>query len=245
MSILFFTYGDQKYSNSKIRIKQEAENFKIFDDIKIYGREDIGQDFIDKTLPYINMQRGGGYWLWKPYFLKKTFDKMKDGDYCIYADCGCTINPIGQETLMKYLSLLDEDGSGIFRFSFGGTKELLFTNTKVFEYFGKENDQHFMESDCLMATIMIFKKCQNSIDFVNRLLEIAETEPALFSDEFNEYKKHPNFKDSRHDQSVSACLVKLGKVFIYPDETYAPDMEGWRELFNIKKVPFLATRIRN
>jgi hypothetical protein len=245
MAIYFFSFGDEKYTNSKIRIKQEAENFRIFDDIKIYGREDIGQDFIDKTSPYINMSRGGGYWLWKPYFLKRTFDRMQDGDYCIYTDCGCTINPIGQETLKSYFSLLDEDGSGIFRYSFGGTKELLFTSTKVFEYFGKDNDQGFMESDCLMATILIFKKCQNSTDYVNKFLEIAENEPSLFSDEYNDYKRHPNFIDSRHDQAVSACLAKMGKVFTYQDETYAPDMEGWKYLFNEKKVPFLATRIRN
>lgn len=245
MAIYFFSYGDEKYSNSKIRLQQEADNFKIFDDIKIYGREDIDHEFLKKTSPYINSLRGGGYWLWKPLFLKRTFDKMSEGDYCVYTDCGCTINPIGQETLNQYFSLLDQNGSGLFRFSFGGTKELIFTNTKVFEFFGKDRDQEFMESDCLMATVLIFKKCTNSIAYVNKLFELAENHPILFTDEYNDYKRHPKFLDHRHDQAVSSCLAKFFDVFQFPDETYASDMEGWRYLFLEKKVPFLATRIRN
>ena len=92
--IYFFSYGDDKYKNSKDRIRNEARSF-IFDKVDIYGREDIPFEFIEKTKPYIDMPRGGGYWLRKPFFLKKTFDMMNDGDICVYADAGCTINPNG------------------------------------------------------------------------------------------------------------------------------------------------------
>lgn len=242
--IYFFSYGDHNYTTSKERIKNEAINCGYFDKVDIYGREDLTEDFLKKTEPYINAQKGGGYWLWKPFLLKKTFEKMNYGDYCLYADSGCTINPFGKETLMNYISLLDTNGSGIFRYSFGGTREFIFTNTKVFEYFNKNNDDEFMESDHLMATIMIFKKCQNSVNYIDKLLEIAESNPILFTDHYDEYKRHSKFKGHRHDQSVSSCLAKLYNAFEYQDETYASDIEEWRYLYNEKKIPVLATRIR-
>lgn len=171
---------------------------------------------------------------------------MNDGDYCIYVDAGCTVNPFGKERLDYYLSLLDQSESGIFRYKHGGTREELHTNAKVFEFFGKENDEEFKKTDILMAGVMIFKKNANSQKFVDRYLEIAENHAYLFSDQFNDYNRSPNFHVHRHDQSVSSCLVKLETTnpVIFQDETYAPDMAGWQDLFHNVKVPFLATRIR-
>ena len=35
------------------------------------------------------MKRGGGYWIWKPYFILKTLkEKIKYNDYLIYSDSG-------------------------------------------------------------------------------------------------------------------------------------------------------------
>ena len=249
--IYFFSYGDDNYRNSKIRIEQEAKNSRMFDHIKIYGREHIDIEFLSKTKPYIDMPRGGGYWLWKPFLIKKTFDMMNEGDYCVYADAGCTINPNGKDRLHYYFQLMDKEDTGIFRFFFRGTKELTSTSHKVFEFFGVDKDINFMSSDHLMATVMIFKKCKNSIEFVDKYYDIAISNPDLFSDKYDDYVVNNEFKNHRHDQSISSCLVKLGKFTTISDETYSPDdgatpiPEGFRYLYLVRKVPFLATRIRN
>ena len=248
--IYFFSYGDDNYRSSKIRIEHEARVSGMFDHIKIYGKEDLDLDFLEKTQPYIDMPRGGGYWLWKPFLIKKTFDMMNEGDYCVYADAGCTVNPEGAERLRYYFSLMEKENTGIFRFFFRGTKELMSTNHKVFEFFNVDKDIEFMNSDHLMATVMIFKKCKNSIDFVNKYYEITVNNPDIFSDKYNDYVVNPEYQNHRHDQSVSSCLVKLGKFTTISDETYSPDdgltpvMEGFQHLFFVRKVPFLATRIR-
>lgn len=241
--VYFFSYGDDKYKNSKIRIYQEALRMG-FDDIKIYGPEDISVDFLEKTTPYISHPRGGGYWLWKAFFLKNTFDRIQDGDYVIYADAGCTINQFGKDRLQYYFDLMDSEQTGIFRFSLASFKEEYYTTNKVFEFFGKDNDVDFMGSDHLMATVMIFKKCDNSTEFINRYYDIALNHPEIFSDDFNNYKKRQNFKDHRHDQSVSSCLAKIGKFTSLSDETYGSSREEWIKLVYEKKIPILATRIR-
>jgi hypothetical protein len=251
----FFSYGDDKYKLSKERINFEAKQFG-FDKVNVYGPEDLEQDFISKTHPFISHPRGGGYWLWKPYFLKKTFDMMNDGDICVYADAGCTINPNGLDRFEEYLSTMKKEGTGILRFVFGGCKEEIFTNNKVFEFFGKDEDISFIESDHLMATILIFEKNENSTAFVDKYYQITCTNPEIFSDDFNGYNPRPNYKDHRHDQSVSSCLVKFYKFSTIDDETYCTpevvkmniqpgSMEAWRYLYYENKIPFLATRIRN
>jgi len=244
--VYFFTYGDDRYINSKNRIKNEALTCGYFDVVDIYGREDLSEDFIEKTKPYIDHPRGGGYWIWKTHLLKKTFDKMNDGDYCVYVDAGCTINPMGVDRFKYYLSLLDENGSGIFRLKHGETPVELFTNEKVFEYFDGVDDDQLRKSDILMGGVMIFKKNENSQRFVDRYLEIAENDAYLFSDEYNDYNRTTKLIDHRHDQSVSSCLIRreFANATTFQDETYAPDMEGWQNLYSVIKVPILATRIR-
>ena len=259
MAIYFFTYGDDKYNNSKIRIKEEAINFGMFDDIKIYGPEDVSTYFLTITKPYIDNQKGGGYWLWKSFFLKKTFDMMSDDDYCVYVDSGCMINELGKDRFKEYLNLLEKSDSGILRFSLPGTGEKVFTNSKVFDYF-KENNHIYKKSDRflftlnntdhLIATILIFKKCKISSEYVNRFYEISLSNPDLFSDKYNGVSKNKEFIDHRHDQSVSSCLAKVisNDLVIIPDETFTTETDGyllyWNDLIYNKKIPFLATRIR-
>ena len=241
--IYYFTYGDDKYLNAKLRIKQEAINSKLFDDISVFGRNDIDPSFIEKTEPYINMPRGGGYWLWKPFFLKQIFDKMQEGDYCVYTDAGCMINVNGSQRFNEYLKMIDSHESGILAFELGH-KEKVWSNAKVFEYFNKLNDEDFKESKQLMATIFIAKKCANSQKIVEQYYDLALNHPELFSDEFNDYKRDPSFNDHRHDQTIFSFVRKVNNVCIIEDETWGATNEEWNQIYYEKKIPFLAVRIR-
>lgn len=233
--IYFFTYGDSNYENSKKRIQQEAIRMD-FDDVKIYGREDISQEFLEKTKPYIDMRRGGGYWLWKPYFLKKTFDMMNEGDYCIYADAGCHLNPNGLQRLKWYLETLDINDSGIL--SFAIQPEAEYTNEKVFEFFDIDKNSDVRKTRQYLATILYMRKCENTVNLVNEFYDTAINNSDLFTDTHNEYKRTQQFKDHRHDQSIFSMLRKKHKSIVIPDETYALN---WNDLMH---VPILATRIR-
>ena len=34
-------------------------------------------------------KKGHGYYIWKPYLIQKTMNKMNDGDILLYSDAGC------------------------------------------------------------------------------------------------------------------------------------------------------------
>ena len=95
-----------------------------------------------------------------------------------------------------------------------------------------------------MATILIMRKCEKSISLVNEYYNLALSNPKLFSDDYNKEGNCGRFIDNRHDQSLLSVLRKKhGSVEIL-DETYADTIDGWNNLIYIKKIPFLATRIR-
>jgi len=236
--VYFFSYGDSSYINSKNRIYNEAKNIG-FDDVNVYGPENLPEDFLKKTYPYITHPRGAGYWLWKAFFLKQTFDKMSNDDICIYADAGCHVNIHGKKRLQEYFNLIENDDSGILSFDLGEFKEKMFTNEKVFEYFNiSESNTDIRDTGILVGGILYIRKCKNTTHLINEYYRVAVERPDLFSDEHNNYKRKPEFRDHRHDQSIFSILRKLNGSVVIPDETYAND---WNQLIH---VPILATRIR-
>lgn len=236
--VYFFTYGDNNYINSKNRIMNESKNMG-FDHINIYGPDNLSNEFIKKTYPHISNQRGGGYWLWKAFFLKKTFDIMKDNDFCIYADAGCHVNINGKQRLSEYFKIISNDDSGFLSFELVGLLEKNYTNEKVFEFFNIKEDDQIRETNQLVGGILFLRKCQNTISIVDEYYNLAVENPDLFSDIYNDYKRKKDFKDHRHDQSILGILRKKYKSFKIPDETYSTN---WNDL---KNIPILATRIRN
>ena len=69
--------------------------------------------------------------------------KVKEGEFLVYLDAGCTLNPLGKKRFNEYISLLDNSEYGILSFQMSGNKgpgslemEKKWTIREIFEYFG-------------------------------------------------------------------------------------------------------------
>lgn len=82
-------FGDKKdfiqgktYINYDENFKKQRENaIRLekngnFDKIILYLPTDIDKKFYEKNKNILSQKRSGGYWLWKPYFIVKTLEKM-------------------------------------------------------------------------------------------------------------------------------------------------------------------------
>jgi hypothetical protein len=96
-----------------------------------------------------------------------------------------------------------------------------------------------------MATMIIFRKCDKSLKIINDFYNLSLDDTVLFSDEFNKVGNCERFIDNRYDQSIFSVLRKKYETVEIVDETWAPDNNGWNNLYYVKKIPFLATRIRS
>lgn len=87
---IFITYGNKLYYESLQRIKEQASSVGCFDKIITYTDADLPEEICNHSL--MQYKRGGGYWLWKPYFILKTLlEVAQEGDIVVYSDAGSEV----------------------------------------------------------------------------------------------------------------------------------------------------------
>ena len=57
---------------------------------------------------------GYGYWLWKPYVVKKQLELMNDNEILCYIDAGCVLNnnPTAINRFKKYINIVKNNEYG-------------------------------------------------------------------------------------------------------------------------------------
>lgn len=230
------TYGDDFYKSQREFLRETATASGFFDEIQIFTPGDIDTEFADSRKDILQRKTGGGYWIWKPYFIKKVLGNIETDDVLIYCDAGCMINKAGKERFNDYIDMLIESDTGTIDFKVPH-REYEYTKQEVFDYFG--SSEEIINSDQLMSTILLFRKCAHSSMLVDKWYNTVYDQASLFTDE-QRVHQHPDFIDHRHDQSVFSVIRKTYGANIFTDETYFLDFIRYGQ-----KFPLWAARLRN
>lgn len=215
----FITYGDERFTNSKIRILQEAKNSNFFKTYQIYGPENLSINFKNNFQDILKEKRGGGYWIWKIDIILNKLSQLKDGEFLIYMDCGCSIKKDGIKRLNEYLHLLNNSKYGIISFQLTNELEKEWTTKEIFDYFKINKDKEIYNSKQFMSTILIMQKKKHLLDILEIYSKVLVDNRMLFTDKYNN-KQEEYFKDNRHDQSIFSIIRKLYGSIAISDETY-------------------------
>ena len=195
----FISYGNELYHNSLIRLKEEAESLNIFDKVIIYTEEDLPEEIKNHELSKYN--RGGGYWLWKPYFVWLTLSKVQPGDIVIYSDCGNKL--YSHKEWQEYFFLMTKY-DGLF-FCYGASMEER-TRKNLLDYYRSEIKylDHFYQ---IQSGFFIFNK--NALSVAKEWYETMFDNPQFVVDVSQEEMKSESkkFIEHRHDQAVLSCVV--------------------------------------
>jgi len=234
MKIHLVTYGNERFAIQRENLKLSALYSKFFDEITVFTPNDLDEHFKIQFNQILSFGRGGGYWLWKPYFLKKAMDNINDGDILIYLDAGCMVNIKGRKRFEDYIDQLinDQSGSLLFHLHF---KEYQYTKQEIFNYF--RSNEAMVQSGQRISGIILFRKCANSVTIVEKWLQAVYDDPWLFTD-YLLLPQRVGFIENRHDQSVLSMITKIHNATSIPDETYFLDFEKEGGRF-----PFWATRL--
>ena len=82
MVLKFITFGSHNggvhsnYIDAATRLANQVKELKLFDEIIVYTGYNLKEDteFWNKHSEFIlNNRRGFGYWIWKPYIIKKQW----------------------------------------------------------------------------------------------------------------------------------------------------------------------------
>lgn len=179
-----------------------------------YTPEDMDEEFREKNKEILSAKKGNGYYLWKPYFLNKAYQELKDGDYLIYTDAGSVyVNKI------QYLiDCMEREKVDLMAFSL----ELEMSERK----YSKRDAFILMECDSKeytdtpqsTATYVVMKQSPFVEEFLKEDLEYAQ-DPRIITEQDNT-QGLPNYDDfiaHRHDQTVWSLMVKKYKLKRFRD----------------------------
>tara|TARA_B110000971_G_C20024472_1_gene508065 strand:+ start:118 stop:831 length:714 start_codon:yes stop_codon:yes gene_type:complete len=235
--IHLITYGDEKYNNTKKRLYNEALNTRWFDSITLYNQHDLNNNFKKRFKRILEESRGGGYWIWKPYVIKKKLDEINDGDVLIYLDAGCSINSNGKQRLDEYVNMLKTSNSGVISFQMHQHLEKVWTTKEIFNSFNIDINDNIANTGQIIGGIVVLIKNANSVKLVNMWNNTLINNPLLFTDYYK--NQYPYFNENRHDQSIFSIIRKLHNPILLEDET------SFQFGDNLSlKYPFWATKIR-
>jgi hypothetical protein len=211
----------------------------FFDKIIIYTEKDFDDKFLEKYKKFMLDNTGYGFWIWKSYFVRKTFQIMDDGDIMVYADAGCSIinNDISSKKFKILINLVNYHPSGSLGFQMDIPEEL-YTKSAIFKELDADSDD-YRKSGQLVGGIFFLRKCVKSIDLVDKYYNICQ-KINLIDNQFDRNNEIPTFKAPRNDQSIFSILRKKHKTLIIPDSTWFPNFNTPEAFCN----PILATRVR-
>lgn len=195
-----FGGGGQNYYNATTRVLHEMSQIKICNQLVKYTDADLKNDpgFWLKHKDFIeNNKRGYGYWIWKPYLIWNTLNRMNENDTLIYLDGGCEVvnRPDSYNKLRGIINKCND-----ILYTSSGFDSYLFTKMDLFEYM-KTHDQ----VQC-QAGVLIIKKTPIMMNFIKDWYNIA-CNYHLLDDSKSLLPNHTDFIEHRHDQSIFSLLI--------------------------------------
>lgn len=210
--IYLINYANKRFKNAqKLNCKTAKKNGRA-DFICRYNENDIDSVFYEENKDILERKRGNGYWIWKSYFILKTFEKMNDGDYIMYCDSGSYfINDIH-----LLIDAMEKQNTDIMCFELPHI-EKEYSKRDAFILMNCDSKE-YTDTKQRLATFAILKKNSNTIKFVSDWLKYAK-DKRIITDEDNlcEKENYPEFIENRHDQTIFSLLTKKYNIIPFRD----------------------------
>lgn len=218
-NIVFVTYGDKKFKKSRERIVNEAKQLDLFTDC-IMETEDVFNDrefkeqlTNERFKQVATSNKGGGYWLWKPYILYKHLSNLNEGDILVFSDAGCTITN-NTNTINSFNEIFDKINTTNTNMVLNNTLyhnelEKYYTKGDVLDYYNVYDKDNISNTLQLEGGRIILIKNKETMDIINQWWNTAKNRPDLFDDSQSRFPNKDGFIDHRHDQSNISILCKL------------------------------------
>lgn len=237
--IVLINYSNEKYTRAQKKNTSSALKIGGFKKVISFSHTDIDTDFMFKNKAILNQNKGGGYWLWKPYFIKKALLEIKEDEFLFYCDSGSVFLKSIDELVSSF-----DIRNDIMVFELQSI-EKNWTKRDCFQLLACDLENYY-ETKQRLATFSLWKKTPFSMNLVEEWLTYAQDERNL-TDIENEMglPNYDGFKEHRHDQSIFSLLTKKYKIKAYRDPSQFGN--NYKDLYPESKYPQLlkSTRQRN
>jgi hypothetical protein len=196
-------FADKKFKAAQHFNSKTGIAVGKFESVFEYDDTSIDPFFYSLNEKILNQSKGFGYWLWKPYIIKNTLQKISDGEVLLYSDSASFFISDVRE-LEKLPTLFKQD---IIPFELDWP-ESMYTKRDTFTMLGVDG-LGYESSNQRLASFILIRKSDFSVNFINEYLYYSCNEQILTDlpnicglPNFN------NFVEHRHDQSIFSLLTK-------------------------------------
>jgi hypothetical protein len=217
--LYFLVYNDGNHIYYLNKLLQSVKQYGPEFEIVIFNKTDIDNEFLKKNERILSLQKGGGYWLWKPYIIYNFLLKMNENDVVFYLDS-------------KYYFI--ETFKNLYDDHMIKNDMLVFKNKPNEQYYLMKNwckmdviqkyniyNEVFNENvnDCWAGAILI-KKTPNTINYIKQWLDMASIYEDI-TDSPSILKNDDAFIEHRHDQSLlNIVLIKNNIKTIFLEKKF-------------------------
>ena len=207
---LFLTYDDGTHSRYLDFLHKSVREYGPEWHVVDYRRTAIAPAFAQSHYEILSERRGGGYWVWKPYIIRRFLGILEKGDLLFYLDSKYYF----WEPFEKlYANIQEHGGIVAWRNKPNEEKSCLFRDwckRSVVEDFDMEEvaaSDHFY--DCWAGAIII-EKSDFTLELVDSWLNSSLNYDAV-TDSASRVPNLETFQEHRHDQSLlTIALHKFG-----------------------------------
>jgi hypothetical protein len=205
----FITFGSHaNYIDAGKRLLEQGKRCNIFTEYTLFTHEDLekDKDFWSKHHKFVTQNsRGCGYWLWKPYIIKKSMEKMNEGDILLYLDCGCEVDPLRNSDMLKCIEKVKTD-------KLLGTLTYMERDWNKMDLVEKIGSPEYLDTPQHAAGVILFLVCEETKTLVNEWYTLA-CDYHNIDDSPSVLKNLECFQEHRHDQSIFSLLTKKYNLF--------------------------------
>jgi hypothetical protein len=222
MQKIVLSFYNNKYKTANTWLANSLRGYGIDRHINISQEEFLTTDFSRQHKHIALEPTGAGFFLWKPYYILETLQKMSEGDLLLYVDSGHAFeaDPAPLFDLCKEQDmLLFENYQGYFFFSRTGlafNEYNCYTEVNKCKYWCKADSLRLLglkgsgAEDAWLtdASIILFRKSARTLQFVKEWLQ-ACTDRRMVSFDRNEdgAGEIPGFQFHIYDQSLLSLLA--------------------------------------
>ena len=206
--LVSYADGHEVFYQNQAALAASAAD-KGFDIIYNFRRSALDAKFSTKNKHILDLPRGAGYWVWKPYVILKAMEASPENSLILYADSGVVFKK-SLHKLLKHFKEFDKVLVGY------GTPIPLEMQLKKesYEAFPFQITQNILDSQALWGFFLGLKNTPANRHFVKMWLQACEDVNAVSDAPLDPSHQNPRFDAHLHDQALLSVLAAH-----YPEST--------------------------
>lgn len=208
--LISYADGDKVFFQNQNTLAFSGIN-KGIDFIYNYNKFHLDPKFVKDHAAVFAQKKGAGLWLWKPWVISYTLEKIPENAVVFYADSGIVFHsPIHDFVKMIQdhdMILVGDDP----KFTLGAN-----TKREVFIKLECDNPE-FRKLMVVGCSFIILRNTPSTRAFIKKWLEICSLSDDMMNDNPSSLPEHPEFKKHLPEQSILGILYHkdpAGKLII-------------------------------